>query len=79
MPKLDQKALSRDTIVAFLGDIFERRGGVWKIIRRRGMTDWNSPVTPAPTLYSSLPEGSHALRNKDDDYYKMLAIFEAGG
>ena len=24
-------------------------------------------------------EGSHALRNKDDDYYKMLAIFDAGG
>lgn len=59
-------------------DLFERRGGVWKIIRRRGMTDWNSAVTPATSLYSALPEGTHALRSKDDDYYKMLAIFEAG-
>lgn len=60
-------------------DIFERRGGVWKIIRRRGMTDWNSAATPAATPYSAMPEGSHALRSKDDEYYRMLAIFEAGG
>ncbi len=59
-------------------DLFERRGGVWKIIRRRGMTDWNSAATPAAAPYSAMPEGTHALRNKDDDYYKMLAVFEAG-
>ncbi len=59
-------------------DLFERRAGVWKIIRRRGMTDWNSAATPAAALYSAMLEGSHALRSKDDEYYKMLAIFEAG-
>jgi len=59
-------------------DLFERRGGVWKIIRRRGMTDWNSPATPAEAPYAALPPGTHALRSRDDDYYKMLAIFEAG-
>jgi hypothetical protein len=58
-------------------DLFERRRGAWKIIRRRGMSDWNSVATPA-TPYASLPPGSHALRSKDDEYYRMLAIFEAG-
>ena len=59
-------------------DLFERRGGLWKIIRRRGMSDWTSAPSPAPVLYASLPRGSHALRSKDDEYYRMLAIFEAG-
>lgn len=58
-------------------DLHERRNGEWKIIRRRGMSDWNSPVTPAESPYSTLPAGTHALRNRDDDYYKMLADFEA--
>jgi hypothetical protein len=58
-------------------DIFERRAGAWKIIRRRGMTDWNSAATPAATLYSAMPAGTHALRSEDDEYYRMLAIFEA--
>jgi hypothetical protein len=58
-------------------DLFERRGGAWKIIRRRGMSDWTSvPATATP--YASLPPGTHALRSKDDEYYRMLAIFEAG-
>lgn len=58
-------------------DIFERRAGVWKIIRRRGMTDWNSAATPAATPYSAMAPGTHALRSKDDEYYRMLAIYEA--
>jgi SnoaL-like domain len=59
-------------------DLFERRAGVWKIIRRRGMSDWTSAATPAAVLYAALPTGSHALRSKDDEYYRMLALFEAG-
>ena len=59
-------------------DILERRDGVWKIIQRRGTSDWNSPVFPAESPYDSLPAGSHALRSKDDAYYQMLALFTAG-
>lgn len=59
-------------------DILERRAGVWKIIHRRGMSDWNSPATPAAAPYAALPPGSHALRSKDDEYYRVLAQFEAG-
>lgn len=59
-------------------DLFERRNGVWKIIQRRGTSDWNSPVLPAESPYDSLPAGSHALRSKDDAYYRMLALFEEG-
>ena len=58
-------------------DFFERRGEAWKIIRRRGMSDWTSVPEPAATPYSANPPGTHALRSKDDDYYKMLAEFEA--
>jgi len=60
-------------------DIFERRGGAWKIIRRRGMSDWTSPATPAEAPFASQLAGSYALRNKDDEYYRMLALFESGG
>ncbi len=59
-------------------DLWERRGGTWKIIFRRGTTDFNAPVTPAEALYAALPAGSHAERSKDDAYYTMLARFEAG-
>lgn len=59
-------------------DLFERRGGVWKIIRRRGMSDWTSTPANAPAPYASLPTGTAAIRSKEDEYYKMLAIFEAG-
>jgi len=59
-------------------DLLERRGQTWKIIRRRGMTDWNSPATNAEAPYSAMTPGTHAVRDKEDDYYKMLALFEAG-
>ena len=59
-------------------DLFERRDGTWKIIRRRGMSDWTSPVTPAASPFASQPPGTYALRSKDDEYYRMLALFEAG-
>lgn len=59
-------------------DLFERRKGMWKIIRRRGMSDWTSAPSAAPMPYASLPPGTHALRSKDDEYYRMLAVFEAG-
>lgn len=59
-------------------DLWERRGGTWKIIFRRGMSDWNSPVSPAEAPYSALPPGSHAERDKSDEYYRMLGLFEGG-
>lgn len=59
-------------------DLWERRGGEWKIIYRRGTSDYNSPVTPAEAPYAALPPGSHAERSKDDPYYAMLARFDAG-
>jgi hypothetical protein len=76
----DNKDASGEEDIFFEGryiDLLERRNGEWKIIRRRGMSDWNSPVTPAESPYSALPAGTHALRSRDDDYYRMLAEFEA--
>lgn len=58
-------------------DFHERRNGVWKIIRRRGLSDYTSSPIPANTPYSSWPAGTHTERSKDDDWYKMLNQFEA--
>jgi hypothetical protein len=56
-------------------DIFERRHGVWKIIRRRGLSDYSPPPIPAATLYADWPAGQHSLRAPDDEYYAMVANF----
>ncbi|OCC23761.1 hypothetical protein MB02_10055 [Croceicoccus estronivorus] len=59
-------------------DLFERRDGVWKIIRRRGLSDLTAAPIPAPSPYADWPAGMHSGRDKDDDYYKMLEAFRAG-
>ncbi len=55
-------------------DILERRGGAWKIIQRRGLSDY-STVVPAATPIASWPAGQHSGRFPDDDYYRMRAAF----
>lgn len=55
-------------------DLLERRGAVWKIIRRRGLADY-SAVVPATTPYAAWPAGQHSERAPDDDYYAMRAAF----
>ncbi|SFR89060.1 nuclear transport factor 2 family protein [Sphingomonas jatrophae] len=57
-------------------DRFERRGGVWKIIQRRGLADY-STVVPATTPYAAWPAGQHSERMPDDDYYAMRRAFQA--
>lgn len=56
-------------------DDFERRNGVWKIIRRRGLADYTAAATPAPTPYAEWPAGQHSLRYPEDDFYKMQSAF----
>lgn len=56
-------------------DDFERRAGVWKIIRRRGLSDYSPPAIPAAVAFADWPAGQHSLRYPDDDYYAMLAQF----
>ena len=58
-------------------DLLERRAGVWKIIQRRGLSDY-SIVEPAKTPFASWPAGQHSERFPDDDYYAMRRTFEAG-
>lgn len=56
-------------------DFFENRNGVWKIIRRRGISDYSPPAIPAAVLYADWPAGTHGLRNNEDEYYNMLNQF----
>ena len=58
-------------------DRHERRGDEWRIIQRRGLSDY-SAVVPAATPFASWPEGQHSLRAPNDDYYAMRRAFEAG-
>ena len=58
-------------------DILERRDGVWKIIRRHGISDYSSPAIPAATPYADWPAG-HTVRSKGDAYYMMLKAFREG-
>ncbi len=56
-------------------DRLERRAGAWKIIQRRGLSDY-TVVEPAPTPFASWPAGQHSGRFPDDDYYAMRRTFE---
>ncbi len=56
-------------------DLLERRGGVWKIIRRRGLSDFTSSPIPAGTPFASWPAGQHSGRAPSDDYYLMREAF----
>lgn len=58
-------------------DFHERRSGEWKIIRRRGLSDYTSPLVPAPTPFADWAAG-HSERFPNDEYYKMQTEFRAG-
>lgn len=58
-------------------DFLERRGGVWKIIRRRGLSDYTADPIPANTPFAAWPAGTHTERNHDDEWYRMLTQFDA--
>lgn len=58
-------------------DFFERRGGTWKIVRRRGLNDFVSAAFAANVPYAAWPAGQHSERAPDDAYYEMRAAFRA--
>jgi hypothetical protein len=59
-------------------DLHERRGGVWKIIQRRGLGDW-AGVLPPGGLLPAWPDEQRSARAPDDAYYDMLNRFRRGG
>ncbi|MBU6268429.1 MAG: nuclear transport factor 2 family protein [Sphingomonadales bacterium] len=58
-------------------DEFERRDGVWKIIKRRGLADYSPGAIAAEVPFANWPDGQHSLRAPDDDWYAMKAKFAA--
>lgn len=58
-------------------DLLQRRGGEWKIIRRRGLSDLTL-VSPAPSLYASWTPGIHSHSDRTDDYYAIRQAFLDG-
>ena len=58
-------------------DILERRGGEWRIVRRRGLSDLTT-VTPAASPYSSWTPGIHSHPGQDDEYFAMRKTFLEG-
>lgn len=60
-------------------DFFERRAGVWKIIRRRGQSDYTSTAIPANVPFANWPVGTHSEHAPNDEYYVMRQTFLNGG
>jgi SnoaL-like domain len=60
-------------------DFFERRNGVWKIIRRRGQSDYTSTAIPANVPFANWAAGTHSLHAPNDEYYIMRQTFLSGG
>jgi hypothetical protein len=60
-------------------DFFERRSGVWKIIRRRGQSDFTANPIPANIPFANWPANGHSLHAPDDEYYAMRRAFLNGG
>lgn len=58
-------------------DILERREGVWKILYRRGLSDWSATMA-ANVKFADWPQGKHSQPAPDDDYYKILGAFNLG-
>ena len=59
-------------------DIHERRDGVWKIIQRRGVSDY-SIVVPAGDSFADWNPEHRSLNAPDDPYYALRKAFRAGG
>jgi hypothetical protein len=60
-------------------DLHERRNGVWKIIRRRGLSDYTSAPVPANVPFAQWPADQRSGRAPADDYYAMKQAFLSGG
>lgn len=59
-------------------DLHERRNGVWRIIRRRGLSDFTSRAIPAITPFADWPADQRSGRAPNDDYYAMRQTFLSG-
>jgi hypothetical protein len=51
---------------------------VWKIIQRRGLSDFARVFDPAGSLLDAAPPEQLSLHNTDDPLYALLADLHAG-
>lgn len=58
-------------------DLHERRDGVWKIIQRRGVSDY-SMVVPAADSFADWNPAHRSLNAPDDPYYALREKFLSG-
>ncbi len=59
-------------------DIFEKRGGEWKIASRTGLHDFERVVPPADQIMASAEPEHLGQKKPDDPLYAMLASFRSG-
>jgi SnoaL-like protein len=59
-------------------DRFEKRDGVWKIIHRRGLSDFVRVFDPADTSLDAAPPEQLSIHSTEDPIYGMLADLHAG-
>lgn len=58
-------------------DIFEQRDGIWKILYRRGLSDWSSSMV-ANVNYQDWPKGKHSMPVQNDEYFRIYEAFCKG-
>lgn len=58
-------------------DLCECRDGVWKILFRRGLSDF-STIAPASDMRADWPLGKRSEPLPDDDYYAFITAFREG-
>lgn len=60
-------------------DVFECRGGDWRIVRRRFLLDWHDAAPGAEELFpASVSRRLPGRRKPDDDWYAFLEAFRSG-
>jgi hypothetical protein len=59
-------------------DLFERRSGEWRIVRREGLNEFERVQPRAPTAIDDLPPEVRGRRKPEDGLYAMLAEFRGG-
>lgn len=59
-------------------DLFERRGGEWRIVRRQGVNEFERVQPRRPQPMDDLPAAVRGKRGPDDPLYLLQAEFRKG-
>jgi 3-phenylpropionate/cinnamic acid dioxygenase small subunit len=59
-------------------DVFQRRGGEWRILRREGLNEFERVLSRSDVALYELPEARRGRRKPEDRLYALQAEFRQG-